>query len=310
MGLIDAGAADGGVLKPGPWLWLRALAWMIVLAVACGVLVNIEPLGRMALHRPLGRSGPIGAVIGVVFAYAAYGGAVWRFERRPPTEFALRALPEELTYGLAIGTAMFAVVFIVLERIGAYSLSPGGQTPWLAAGIGALLTGLAEELLFRAVVFRLLMRAFGPWWALLISAALFGAAHLMNPHASLMAGTAVAVEAGLMLAAFYLLTGRIWLSVGVHAAWNFTQGTIFGAVVSGHGEVGALYLAILNRKLPDGLTGGDFGPEASLPAMLVGLAVFGLALLVWLRKKRGPAVIIVRRGDIPVAPALPEPVPV
>ena len=44
---------------------------------------------------------------------------------------------------------------------------------------------------------------------------------------------AIALEAGVMLAAAYLLTGRLWLSMGIHFAWNFTQGGIFGAAVSG-----------------------------------------------------------------------------
>ena len=302
MTQIDAQATEGGLLKPGRWLRLRVMGWMIVLTVALIALANIEPLGRLALHRPVGRSGPIGALAGVALAYAAYVGAVWRGERRRPAELALRPLPEELLYGLAIGAAMFALVFIILEWTGAYSLSPGGETQWLRAGAGALGAGLSEELVFRALIFRLLMRAFGPWWALLASAALFGAAHLMNPHASLMAGTAIAVEAGLMLAALYLVTGRLWLAVGAHVAWNFTQGTIFGAAVSGHSEVGALYLATLNRQRPDWLTGGDFGPEASLPAMLVGLAVFLLALLVWLRKRRGPAIVMRPAGTVVAAP--------
>lgn len=41
----------------------------------------------------------------------------------------------------------------------------------------------------------------------------------------------VAIEAGVMLGLFYALTGRLWVSIGVHAGWNFTQGTVFGAAV-------------------------------------------------------------------------------
>ena len=64
-------------------------------------------------------------------------------------------------------------------------------------------------------------------------ALIFGALHLANPHASMTAAVAIALEAGLMLAGFYLLTGRIWVSIGVHAAWNFTQGWVFGAAAVG-----------------------------------------------------------------------------
>ena len=106
----------------------------------------------------------------------------------------------------------------------------------------------------------------GTWLALLISALVFGLLHLANPNATLMAGLAIALEAGLMLAAAYLLTGRLWLSMGIHFAWNFTQGGIFGAAVSGQTSSG-IFSSVLQG--PALLTGGDFGAEASVVAMVV-----------------------------------------
>lgn len=139
-------------------------------------------------------------------------------------------------------------------------------------------SGVFEELIFRAIVLRLLMRAFGAWPALALSAALFGALHLANPNATPVAAVAIAVEAGLMLAAFYLLTGRLWVSIGVHAAWNFTQGWIWGARVSGIPVEESLYLSTPRPGAPDWLSGGAFGPEASVPAMVIGTAVAVLVL--------------------------------
>ena len=83
-----------------------------------------------------------------------------------------------------------------------------------------------------------------------------------------------------MLGSFYALTGRLWVSIGVHAGWNFAQGYLFGAKVSG-GDFGEAIAtsAPLNGR-PDWLTGGIFGPEASLPALVICLTV-GVAIL-WL----------------------------
>jgi hypothetical protein len=64
-----------------------------------------------------------------------------------------------------------------------------------------------------------------------------------------------------------MLTRRLWLAIGIHAAWNFTQGWVFSAPVSG-GEA-PLGLLITRREGPDWLTGGDFGLEASVVAMIV-----------------------------------------
>jgi hypothetical protein len=127
-------------------------------------------------------------------------------------------------------------------------------------------SGFFEELIFRAIVLRLLMRAFGIWPSLALSAALFGALHLANPNATPVAAIAIAVEAGLMLASFYLLTGRLWVSIGVHAAWNFAQGWIWGARVSGIEVKESLYLSAPKPGAPEWLSGGAFGPEASVPS--------------------------------------------
>ena len=56
---------------------------------------------------------------------------------------------------------------------------------------------------------------------------------MMNPNATLFSSFAIAMEAGVLLGAAYVLTRRLWLAVGIHFAWNFTQGGIFGGRVSG-----------------------------------------------------------------------------
>ncbi|MBV9884601.1 MAG: CPBP family intramembrane metalloprotease, partial [Sphingomonadaceae bacterium] len=121
---------------------------------------------------------------------------------------------------------------------------------------------------------------------LALSAFLFGALHLMNPNASWFAAMAIAVEAGVMLAAFYILTGRLWVSIGVHAGWNFTQGWVFGAAVSGTGGFAGGPMALDPVPgAPQWLSGGGFGPEASFAGLLVGTLV-GVAMLV-LAGRRG-----------------------
>ena len=87
--------------------------------------------------------------------------------------------------------------------------------------------------MFRGVLFRWLEEFGGSWVALLLTSVLFGAAHLANPNASWIAAIGIALEAGVMLGAAYMLTRSLWLPMGLHAAWNFTQGEIFDIPVSG-----------------------------------------------------------------------------
>lgn len=267
---------SSGVLRPGAWRWLRSLGWMLLCLASLAAILSLQSLARAIDPAP-------NVVLAMAFvctalAYLAYAALVRWGEKRVPGELDLRALPAELALGLVTGALLFALVFGILWLSGAYQVAPGQWRDWPHDLREALGTGLLEELLARLVLFRLLARAFGIRWALALSAAAFGAAHLGNAHASPFAALAIAVEAGLMLAGFYLLTGRIWMSVGVHAAWNLTQGAVFGARVSGMVDSGSLLVSTPAPGVSPIWSGGAFGPEASVPAMVVGLLAFLLTL--------------------------------
>jgi membrane protease YdiL (CAAX protease family) len=232
----------------------------------------------------MGRAAP-GAILFAALTAAAlaalvgYAFLVRAIEDRRVSELALRPAIPEIAIGLALGAAMMASTVLLMWACGWASL---GRQPvasaWHALAV-SVQSGVLEELLFRLVVFRLLWRAFGLWAALAVSALLFGFLHLMNPNASAFAAVCIALEAGVMLAAFYILTGRLWVSIGVHGGWNFTQGWIFGAAVSGTKDfVGGPLALHPNEAVSPIFSGGGFGPEASVAGLLVGTAV-GLATL-------------------------------
>ena len=58
---------------------------------------------------------------------------------------------------------------------------------------------MSEEMLFRGVLFRWLEEFGGSWTALLLTSAFFGAAHLANPNATIIAAVGIAFEAGVLL---------------------------------------------------------------------------------------------------------------
>lgn len=272
-----------GVLRPGGWRWLRALAWMLLCLAVLGGILSLQSVARAIDPNP-------SLVLTMAFActllaYLTYAGLVRWGERRMPAELGLSRLPLDLLLGFLTGALAFSLVFGVLWLSGAYLVTAGNWTDWPHDIREAIGTGLLEELLARLVIFRLLARAFGIRWALALSAVAFGAAHLGNAHASPFAALAIAIEAGLMLAGFYLLTGRIWMSVGVHAAWNFTQGAIFGARVSGMEDSGSLLVSMPVTEVSPIWSGGAFGPEASLPAIVVGLLLF-LATLTLIHRRQ------------------------
>lgn len=277
---------DRRVLGPGRLRWLRALAWMVALFFLCiaafgtsmQLIQQIVPKNEVELRF-------VGQCAGVLIALGLYALLVRLGEARLPTELSLRPALKETLAGLALGAAMFAVVMAALVGLGLYDVTYlGPVAAWTAAG-KAIEAGVVEELAVRGVMLRLLWRAFGPAPAFFLSALAFGAGHLFNPESSVLAAVAIMLEAGVMLGAFYALTGRLWMSIGVHAAWNFTQGYVFGAIVSGSELGPAIARSTARSDVPIWLSGGSFGPEASLPALGVCTAI-GSAIL-WQAWKSG-----------------------
>jgi len=151
-----------------------------------------------------------------------------------------------------------------------------------------LAVGIFEEVAVRGILFRQLEQAIGTWLAIVASALFFGFSHRGNPNATWVSSVAIAIEAGALLAAVYAETRSLWLPIGLHWAWNLFEGPVWCSRVSGNDIA---VLADARFPGPSLLTGGDFGPEAGLPAMLL-----GTALGVWF------LVLAVRRGQI-VTPA-------
>lgn len=274
-------------MKSGRLRWLRSLGWMIglfalvLLAVGPGMAVvrHVLPAGTPQLAF-------LANIISGVLAVSVYALLVRFGEDRHADELAIKPAPAELAAGLALGAAMFGMVMAILVAFNLYTIDWLGSAPAWRAGGRAVQAALIEEILVRAILFRLLWRAFGPLPAFLVSAAVFGASHIFNPGATIVSVLCIALEAGIMLGALYVLTGRLWVSIGVHAAWNFTQGYVFGALVSG-GEAGpALAHSVAQPNVSVLLTGGSFGPEASLPALLVCTGVgVGTLWLAWKRNR-------------------------
>lgn len=256
-------------------LVLGVFAFALAAIVASFVARAIDPLHG-------GVPQVAAAVVTAAIFIAIYLAFTTFIERRGNVEFALPGAFAELAAGLAIGVVLFSTVVAVIWALGGYQvLSTRGAEVLLPVVALSIVSGVTEEILLRGIFFRLIEEWLGSWAALILSAALFGALHLGNPNASLLAGVAIALEAGIMLAAIYMVTRRLWAAIGVHAAWNFTQGGIFGIPISGGDTPGLLVPRITGPEL---LTGGAFGAEASLPAMLVATA-FGIGVVAYAARR-------------------------
>ncbi len=217
----------------------------------------------------------------------AYELVIRRLGEHPRDDYRDPQALRNLGIGLGAGFLVFSLAVGVAAILGVYRITgEGDASALLPALIGpAIFAAVSEELIFRGILFRWIEEFGGSWMALLLTSAFFGAAHLANPNASPIAAVGIAFEAGVMLGAAYMLTRSLWLPMGIHAAWNFTQGEIYDIPVSGTKVHGLLVAKLTGDPL---LTGNGFGLEASLIAIVIA-TLFGLFLL-WLAIRKGEVI--------------------
>lgn len=249
----------------GKWLGLLVAAlFLALLMYGCAGMVDLAPHGWWYSAVCLA----VSAVM--VWIYARF---VRWFEGAKPKDLPLDKLAAHTGLGLGIGLGYFCVVTGLMALLGGYTITGWGASARELVSMFCYfaIVAVGEEIVFRGVLFRWIDEKWGFPWALGISALLFGLLHWTNPGGSLWAGIAIAIEAGLLLGAAYKWSGTLWFPVGIHWAWNFSQGNIFGFAVSGQDAGETLLHAQVQGS--DWITGGAFGAEASVVAVVVGLAV-------------------------------------
>jgi membrane protease YdiL (CAAX protease family) len=256
----------------------------VVIWVASALVLALVERGQLValVDRPKGWFALPAALIAGFVALFLYYGFVRLAERREVTELSRKGAGKELRAGLLVGFWLFTFTIGLIALAGSYRIAGiGAFTPLPSHLAAAIFAGVVEEVVFRALLLRMVEDWLGTWVALVMSVLLFGALHLANPQATLWGASAIALEGGLLLGAAFVFTRRLWLAIGIHAAWNFTQGGIFGLAVSGNGGA---QRGLVDSELSGSpvITGGVFGGEASIFAALLCLAAAGVTLrLAW-----------------------------
>lgn len=257
------------VRRPGP-LW-RVLQFPLTRIVVAAIpLIVVMVLTEQAIVSrglaPAVLASSLLVVLGGVISAAIYAGCVRLLEQRPLIELGRAGMLRELAAGTALGLALFLVVAGLLVALGFGAIEPGdGVQVLLPSLLWVIGTAISEEILFRGVLFRILEERLGTWLALALSALLFGGLHATNQNASAASTLAIALEAGVLLAAAYVATRRLWLPIALHAGWNLAQLGILGVQRPGHVTHG-LWSSTYDG--PPLLTGGAWGPEISIFAIL------------------------------------------
>jgi len=236
------------------------------------------------------------------------GALVWlvasRLDKRRIVDFGFhldKVWWSDLGFGLALGTLLLLGAFVLelwmgwVKVTGTFATAPGQPfAAMIVAGfVAVVFVAIQEEVIWRGYPIKNLVEGLNSRWissawatalAVIISSLLFGLAHAGNPNATTLSTVNIMVFAALF-AAGYVLTGQLALPIGLHFAWDFVQGFVFGVLGDASQWGSFLVLAEADPKarvwtgLPYGTEGGLLGTGAFILGFLITAA--------WVRLRRG-----------------------
>jgi membrane protease YdiL (CAAX protease family) len=276
--------------------WTAAAVPLILLFFILGQLVTIfGVLKPMGFHKADLETQWLPLVIQLVgFGVTSLLLLAWvrLFERRSPTVLGLNGQAlRRYVRGLAVGVGFLCCVIALIWLTGGYRVEGHGVwtapspllfLPILALFGGFMIQGATEELLMRGWLMQLVASRHGLVAAIVINAALFALMHGGNidPSKELVLALANLVLFAVMISLYAIKEGSLWGVCAWHTAWNWLLGVGFGLEVSG-GRIPVQSLVVdlaPNAGAPWWLTGGAFGPEASVATtavLLAGAIYFG-----------------------------------
>jgi membrane protease YdiL (CAAX protease family) len=274
--------------KPKPAIkygWLRAvlgfIAALLAMAIASSTGISIiASLKGIDMSQLMAQQEMIVQKLGI-YAYAltsllgllATALILWIFRRFVDRRtfnslgFAWQNYKKHFLEGIGLGFFLVAAGFIFLYILGMLTISNIQIEPLTLIGylLMFIVVALNEEILMRGYFLNNMMTSMNKYIALLISSIIFAIIHMANANINLIAFFNIFL-AGVVLGIYYAYTKNLWLPIGLHLAWNFFEGPVFGFEVSGLKTSSIIIHEIQGNTL---LTGGEFGFEASLPATVL-----------------------------------------
>ncbi|MDF1694568.1 MAG: type II CAAX endopeptidase family protein [Saprospiraceae bacterium] len=221
-----------------------------------------------------------GLMIIVIYYY------LYKFlEKRKLTELSTKSIWKDSFIGLLLGFGLISLCILLLYFLGFYQINGVNSFSNVLFPLTMLISAaLWEEILFRAIIYRILEEKFGTKIAL-IQTLIFGVVHYGNENATI-SSVFFVILLGLAISLMYTYTQRIWLPFFFHVSWNFAQ-TIFGATLSGDNSFRQFFEGKFDG--PSLYIGSVFGIEDSLFS-IVFMTLLSIYLY-WLCKKNKKIIV-------------------
>jgi len=242
----------------GPWMFL----------LFASLIAGLSFASMLLLLRSLEKRGPDAV-------FMPFTSSAWR-ETAAGTF--LGALPICLLVGLALVAGY--------GTLGPGNLGLADLLPTLLPMLGAgFMLAAWEEFTLRGYLLRQLSIGINPTAAVVVTGVLFGLMHSGNPGANWQ-GLLYTAIGGFLMALLVIRSGSLWVVIGYHFGWNAAAYSLFGLELSGmEGDKSIFASTIMGA---DWLSGGSYGFEASLPAVVFEVLVLTIALRLAKRKGSEP----------------------
>ena len=177
-----------------------------------------------------------------------------------------------LVKGFGIGLALCLLTFLGLVALGQYRLESIRLNPYSLFFVVFtipfwILQGTAEEVVSCAWLLPQLASRTNLKLAVIISSIFFTLLHMGNSGLTPVSIVNLFLF-GVAMSLYLLKTDTIWGIGGIHGAWNFAQGNLFGVLVSGQSS-GTSIMKFTPQGNQDWLSGGSFGIEGSIVSSII-----------------------------------------
>ena len=287
--ILYSQAAVQGWLPWGLLVPVLAFTFMVVPSIGTGMLLD-----QLELANDRGPVGVAGVMALLLSAFPLIALVTWAWlrgiEKRPLDTIGLVRGngPRRFLQGHLIGVASVLVSVAAIALLGGYSargVLPAFSSAAALGGALLLLFGFAvqssvEEIVFRGWMLSGIARKLNVPIAVLLTSLLFGLLHYSSHNPLAFVGTFMF---SVFTCCWVLRVGHVWGVMGWHSGWNWLLSTGFELPLSGTNPIEPPLITRLIDQGPKLLTGGEYGPEASVLTIVLLVAVS--AALLWWRPK-------------------------
>ena len=195
----------------------------------------------------------------------------------------------ELLIGILVGFLMNGVLILFAIMHGDIHLyfdrfSIGA---FLFLFVSVFIQSAAEEIMCRGFIYHRILRTYRGQYlaAALINGIFFGLIHITNNGATPIAIIDIMI-CGIEYSALVYYFDSVWMAMGMHAGWNFTQSILAGLPNSGNVFPYSIFRLDAATATNSFFYDVGFGVEGTIPSIIIELVVLVLIIVIGRKMKR------------------------